>query len=85
MIDKALINIGVSNEERIKIYKTLAAILHLGNIDFEENSLSEGCQIAASTKNHFTYATQLLGIEQEILEEYLLKRRMEFTKFEPIL
>lgn len=85
LVDNALVELGVSNEGRIKIYKILGAILHLGNVTFEKNSCQEGCQITFSTRNHFIYAAQLLEIEQEILEEYLLKRKMEVRGSDPIL
>ena len=36
-LDKALGNLGISNNERLAIYTTVACVLHLGNIQFEEN------------------------------------------------
>lgn len=84
-IDKALIEIGMGNEERIKIYKILAAILHLGNVIFVENPLTGGCQIADSTQKHFYYAAQLLNMDSKTLEINLLTRKMEVTGCEPIV
>lgn len=84
-VDKALIDVGVTNEERIKIYKILAAILHLGNVIFEENPLVEGCQITNSSIDHFCYAAQLLEIEQKNLEVSLLTRKMEINGSDPIV
>lgn len=85
LIDKALIDVGVSVEERVRMYKTLAAIIHLGCLNFEEDPSIEGCQIATATRIHFMYAAQLLGIEQRVFEEYLLKKKMEVKGSEPIL
>lgn len=84
-VDKALIDIGVNNVEGIAIYKILAAILHLGNVIFEENPLVDGCKIADSTANHSRYAAQLLGIEQKNLEMSLLTRKMEINGSDPIV
>lgn len=84
-VDKALADVGVTSETRMKIYKILAAILHLGNVSFEENSLVEGCQIADSTANHFCYAAQLLEVEQIHLKTSLLTRKMAINGSEPIV
>lgn len=85
LIDKALIDIGVPVEERVRMYRTLAAIIHLGCLNFEEDPSIEGCKIAAATRIHFIHAAQLLGIEKRVFEEYLLKKKMEVRGSEPIL
>lgn len=36
-MDKALSNLGLTSQERLAIYTTVAAVLHLGNISFEDN------------------------------------------------
>lgn len=36
-VDKALTNFGLSDNERLAVYTTVAAVLHLGNISFEDN------------------------------------------------
>lgn len=36
-VDKALSNLGIDPQDRLAIYTTVAAVLHLGNIFFEEN------------------------------------------------
>ena len=35
--DKAMSHLGISDEERLSIYTLVAAVLHLGNLEFEEN------------------------------------------------
>lgn len=84
-VDKALIEVGLTNEERIQIYKIVAAILHLGNVQFEENSLMEGCRVADNTTDHLSYAAQLLGIEEKRIEMSLLTRKMEISGSDPIV
>jgi len=36
-VDKALGNFGLTEAERLAVYTTVAAVLHLGNISFEDN------------------------------------------------
>ncbi|KAG0717170.1 Myosin heavy chain 95F [Chionoecetes opilio] len=36
-VDKALGNFGLSEGERLAVYTTVAAVLHLGNVGFEDN------------------------------------------------
>ena len=36
-VDKALGNFGLSESERLSVYTTVAAVLHLGNVGFEDN------------------------------------------------
>ncbi|XP_076871226.1 unconventional myosin-VIIb [Brachyhypopomus gauderio] len=57
-----------------EIHKLLAAILHLGNVDFEatiSNNL-EGCDIC--TSSHFNMAAQLLQVEPKTLDVSLTQR-----------
>lgn len=84
-INKALFEIGMTKEEKTNIYKILAAILHLGNVVFVDNPLTEVCQIADSTKTHFSCAAKLLNIATETLEKSLLTRKMELKGSDPIM
>lgn len=36
-VDKALSNLGVAPVDRLAIYTAVAAVLHLGNVSFEDN------------------------------------------------
>uniref|UniRef100_A0A3B5L6F9 Myosin VIIBa n=1 Tax=Xiphophorus couchianus TaxID=32473 RepID=A0A3B5L6F9_9TELE len=56
-----------------EISKLLAAILHLGNVEFEVimNNL-EGCSVAKSS--HFSMASQLLEVDPTALEKCLTQR-----------
>ncbi|XP_070689056.1 unconventional myosin-VIIb [Pempheris klunzingeri] len=57
-----------------EISKLLAAILHLGNVDFEGTILNnlEGCNI--HTSSHFSMASQLLEVAPKALEKSLTQR-----------
>ena len=78
-VDKSLIDVGLTNEERCVIYRILAAILHLGNVKFEENASKEGCRVADETANHLSYAARLLRIEEKKIETSLLTRKMQVS------
>lgn len=68
----------------MRIYKILAAILHLGNVDFEGSSMEEELKVSINTKNHFEYASQLLNVEPKLLERSLLMREIEVDGFDTI-
>uniref|UniRef100_A0A096LUU3 Si:ch73-194h10.2 n=1 Tax=Poecilia formosa TaxID=48698 RepID=A0A096LUU3_POEFO len=57
-----------------EISKLLAAILHLGNVEFESIIMSnlEGCNVAKSS--HFSMASQLLEVDPAALEKCLTQR-----------
>ncbi|KAM9385653.1 unconventional myosin-VIIb [Pholidichthys leucotaenia] len=57
-----------------EISKLLAALLHLGNVDFEATIVNnlEGCDIP--TSNHFNMASQLLEAYPKALEKSLIQR-----------
>lgn len=38
--DKSMTHLGISDDEKLSIYTLVAAVLHLGNIEFEENTES---------------------------------------------
>lgn len=78
-VDRALESVGISHEERNRIYKILAAILHLGNVDIEEEISSEKCKISELSKIHLKHTAKLLNIEQQTLEIALLTRTIEIN------
>ncbi|XP_070765301.1 unconventional myosin-VIIb [Enoplosus armatus] len=57
-----------------EISKLLAAILHLGNVDFKSTVVNnlEGCEI--HTSSHFSMASQLLEVAPKALEKSLTQR-----------
>ncbi|XP_071779574.2 unconventional myosin-VIIb isoform X1 [Centroberyx gerrardi] len=60
-----------SENDSWEISKLLAAILHLGNVDFEATIVNnlEGCDIL--TSSHFSMASQLLEVDPKALEKSL--------------
>ncbi|KAL2090404.1 hypothetical protein ACEWY4_015092 [Coilia grayii] len=63
-----------SENDSWEISKLLAAILHLGNVNFEEtiSNNMEGCDICSS--NHFNMVAQLLEVEKKALDVGLTQR-----------
>lgn len=77
-LDKELTCIGTSHVERIQIYKILAAILHLGNIEIEETNSGES-QISETSRIHLKHMSNLLNIEQQIIEKSLITRSIDIN------
>ncbi|XP_044744142.1 unconventional myosin-Va isoform X3 [Coccinella septempunctata] len=77
----ALKILGFSEEEKIGMFKILAALLHLGNLKFEEAIVKmgdeddmEGCAIAED--HHFKALADLLEIDAEELRQWLCIRKI---------
>lgn len=85
IVDVALTCAGISDKQKLEIYKILAAILHLGNVFLEENISTGKCQISELTKIHFESAAHLLNIEQRLLETALLTHTIEPKSFDKIM
>uniref|UniRef100_A0A2P2HZY0 Unconventional myosin-VI-like n=1 Tax=Hirondellea gigas TaxID=1518452 RepID=A0A2P2HZY0_9CRUS len=81
-LDKALGNLGLAGQERLAIYTTVAAVLHLGNILFEENpeDAKGGCRICASSSEALRICAGLLGVDPGHLNQALLSRVMQTSK-----
>lgn len=80
--DRALSNIGMSDTERLCIYSSVAAILHLGNIRFEENpeDVRGGCRMTENSLEALKIASSLIGLDPEELHHALLSRVMQPNK-----
>lgn len=84
-VDRALESIGISHDERNRIYKIIAAILHLGNVDIEEENSFEKCKISELSKIHLQHTANLLNIGHQTLETALLTRTIEVNGSNPIM
>lgn len=78
-LNGALKNIGLNQNETKEIYKVLAAILHIGNIIFEEKSTTGELGISDGTRIHLDYACQLLNVLPKTLETSFLMRGIEIN------
>ncbi|CAM4593667.1 unnamed protein product [Leuciscus chuanchicus] len=73
-IRAALKILTFSDQDCWEIFKLLAAILHMGNIDFKSTIMNnmDSCDVLSS--NHFSVTAKLLEAEDEILEKSLTHR-----------
>ncbi|CAG0907808.1 unnamed protein product, partial [Cyprideis torosa] len=81
-MDKAMQTLGISDQDRMCIYTVVAAVLHLGNITFEDNpeDTRGGGKVSPSSAESLATAAKLLGVEGEELQQALLARVMQTTK-----
>lgn len=77
-LDQALSRLGLSDGDRIEIYGLVAAVLHLGNITFEDNpeDTRGGCRVAQSSEKTMTTAAKLIGCDPFELRQALVSRVM---------
>lgn len=80
--DAAMKHLGFGDQERLGIYGLVAAILHLGNIAFDEsaNDAKGGCAVSKSAEESLTMAASLLGVDKEELRDSLISRVMQATR-----
>lgn len=57
----------------MKIYRTLAAILHLGNVVFEETKEGK-IKISNQSIDHFENCARLLNMDKAIFQQAVLTR-----------
>ncbi|XP_034934309.1 myosin heavy chain 95F isoform X2 [Chelonus insularis] len=81
-VDQAFTRLGLSDVERMDIYTMVAAVLHLGNIVFEDNpeDTKGGCRIAASATKPLGMAAKLLGVDPDELRESLVSKVMQTSR-----
>lgn len=65
-------SLRISEVQKNKIYEFLAAILHLGNLEFEENDFGDGAHIVGASEHHIEIAANLLSLEADELKNHLL-------------
>lgn len=73
--DQILNNLGLTQNEKTQIYKSLAAILHLGNTEFI--NVESNAKILESSRIHMENAAKLLRISSDDLENSLRLRSIE--------
>ncbi|KAJ2865388.1 Myosin type-2 heavy chain 1, partial [Coemansia aciculifera] len=81
--DASLGMVGIGDEQRAAIWRTLAGILHLGNVTFSGTE-STGSYVDSSAEAEFGIAAALLGVEEHRLRQWLTKRQI-VTRHDHIL
>ncbi|NXT28071.1 MYO6 protein, partial [Syrrhaptes paradoxus] len=76
----AMKKIGLDDAEKLDLFRVVAGVLHLGNIDFEEaGSTSGGCALRTRSEPALECCAALLGLDQEDLRGSLTTRVMLTT------
>ncbi|KAM9676130.1 unconventional myosin-VI isoform 3-T4 [Dama dama] len=76
----AMKKIGLDDEEKLDLFRVVAGVLHLGNIDFEEaGSTSGGCNLKNKSTQSLEYCAELLGLDEDDLRVSLTTRVMLTT------
>lgn len=79
--------VGIPEAEQDAVFRTVAAVLHLGNVAFQEGAGSDGADASAVTagaEEHLAAAAALLGAEEEGLRKALTSRTRQ-TRDGPIV
>ncbi|XP_061610267.1 myosin VIa isoform X7 [Phyllopteryx taeniolatus] len=76
----AMKKIGLGDVEKLELFRVVAGVLHLGNVDFEEaGSTSGGCSIKKQSGQMLEHCAELLGLDQLDLQGSLTSRVMITT------
>ncbi|XP_055622770.1 myosin heavy chain 95F isoform X1 [Toxorhynchites rutilus septentrionalis] len=78
-LDQALTRLGLSDGQKFEIYCLVAAVLHLGNITFEDNpeDAKGGCRVAQASERALTITARLIGLDPSELRQALVSRVMQ--------
>ncbi|XP_077444123.1 unconventional myosin-VI-like [Stigmatopora argus] len=77
---EAMKKIGLDDAEKLDLFRVVAGVMHLGNVDFEEaGSTSGGCSIKKQSEQTLRYCAELLGLDQLDLQGSLTSRAMLTT------
>ncbi|XP_032673901.1 myosin heavy chain 95F isoform X2 [Odontomachus brunneus] len=81
-IDQAFTRLGLTDAERMEIYTMVAAVLHLGNITFEDNpeDTKGGSRITGSSEKAVMASAKLLGVDPEELRQALVSKVMQTSR-----
>ena len=68
-IDRNLTNIGMSDPDRQAVYTTIASVLHLGNIEFEDDPDDNrgGSRITEKAEKSLQITAALMGLDSDEL------------------
>ena len=73
---------GLQEAERMSIYSVVAAVLHLGNISFEDNpeDTKGGCRLGPSSERPLALAAGLIGADKDELRQALVSKVMQTSR-----
>ncbi|KAG6186422.1 hypothetical protein E4U27_008429 [Claviceps purpurea] len=75
---EAFVVMGFSDDEQLSILRTIAAVLHLGNIDVaKESRTADQARLAPESKQHAVTVCKLLGVSVELFIQGLLHPKVK--------
>ncbi|KAL5257244.1 hypothetical protein ACHWQZ_G012247 [Mnemiopsis leidyi] len=74
-MSEGLFNLGITEEQQLFLFSVLAAILHMGNIEFIEER-NDSCSIS-NNDEHLLIAAKLLGLEVPQLQKWLCHKTLK--------
>ncbi|XP_046550361.1 LOW QUALITY PROTEIN: unconventional myosin-VI-like [Haliotis rubra] len=79
---EAMTKMGITDADKNNIFRLVAAVLHLGNITFEDNQedTKGGCVVEKPTEKSLLIAAHLLEVDKEELKDALTSRVMQATR-----
>lgn len=82
LLNAAMDSIGITMQQKSDIYRILAAVLHMGNIEFQENMRDKkgGCQVTPESEKIAADVAKFLGVQGGELIMCLTTRIMTTTK-----
>ena len=81
-MEKALTHLGLEDKDKIGVYAVVAAVLHLGNISFEDDPDDQrgGCRVTSKSEGSLKTAAALVGVDEDELKQALTSRVMQTAK-----
>lgn len=76
---ECLKHLGVSQQQRVTLFAMTAAVLHLGNVQFEtkmDENENEAAAVTEASRPSLTKACELLGLDEAAVEEAILTKRL---------
>ena len=71
---QAMTHVGIAVAEQDAVFQAVAAVLHLGNLQFEESSEPDSSRLKSGAVKHLQAASELLGVHPEGLGKALTTR-----------
>lgn len=78
-VDQALNSLKLTEHNKVTIFKLLASIMHLGNVEFKD-VVDYQAEIMELSAKHIDYAAKLLNITVDELKEALLYKKIKDGK-----
>ncbi|GAB4821968.1 hypothetical protein N2152v2_009014 [Parachlorella kessleri] len=71
---QAMTVVGVSEDDQDAVFRTVAAVLHLGNVAFQAGADADASQVTPAAEEHLRAAASLLGVDSKGLSKALTTR-----------